>query len=247
MPITLINHATSLPAPELLGEIADAITRQVVAHVISPWGRQPVTVQVGDAEQPDPPDPARSIVPVVIFDDADQAGALGYHDRDPQGRPYARVFAGPVLEHGGDWVAGELSVASVISHEVLEVVIDPFVNLWADDGSGRLYALEVADPVEADTYRIGGVTVSNFVLPSWFDPGASGPYDQLGLLQQPFALGAGGYAIVAAEGGVHEIFGSVAPPEWRTETKRHGASRTVWRHRSLGALERRSTASVPSI
>jgi hypothetical protein len=234
MPITLVNHATSLPAPEVLGEIADAISRQIVAHLISAWGRQPVTVQVGDIDQPDAsssPDP--SVVPVVIFDDADQAGTLGYHDRDPHGRAYARVFAAPVLEHGGDWARTELSVASVISHEVLEVIVDPYVNLWADDGAGRLYALEVADPVEAATYRIGGVTVSNFVLPAWFDPGAPGPYDQLGSLRAPFALDDGGYAIVATETAVREVFGVGGRPEWRTETKHHVASRSARRLRAL--------------
>jgi hypothetical protein len=98
----------------------------------------------------------------------------------------------------------------------------------------RLYALEVADPVEAGTYRIGDITVSNFVLPSWFDPGAPGPYDQLGALRAPFALDDGGYAIVATETAVREVFGAGGRPEWRTETKHHPASRSARRLAALG-------------
>ena len=33
--------------------------------------------------------------PLVLFDDAEQAGALGYHAETPDGRPYGRVFVGP--------------------------------------------------------------------------------------------------------------------------------------------------------
>ena len=233
MRIMLVNHSTSLPSDEVLARIAAAIAIQVARDLAPAWSRSPISVSVGS---PSDAEPSPVTAPVVIFDDADQAGALGYHDRDPHGRPYARVFASPVLDHGGDWATKPLSVASVISHEVLELVADPGVNLWADDGHSGLYALEVADPVESGSYAIDHVTVSNFVLPSWFDPGAPPPYDHLGEVHAPFELDDAGYAIVATEGDVREVFGetSIRPP-WRSATKDHPASRTALRLAHGGA------------
>ena len=48
--------------------------------------------------------------------------------------------------------------------------VDPNCNLWASDGKTRNYSFEVCDPVEAPTYDVDGVSVSNFVTPAWFDP-----------------------------------------------------------------------------
>src|SRR5438445_751400 len=112
-----------------------------------------------------------------LADDAEQAGALGYHAETPDGRPYGRVFVGPVLDHGGGWLEGQLSVSTVVSHECCELFCDPNVNLWADDAQGRAYAVEACDPVEADSYEVSVegrvVAVSNFVHPAWFDARAT--------------------------------------------------------------------------
>lgn len=54
-----------------------------------------------------------------------------------------------------------------LSHETLEMLEDPTlqVRYYAD---GSTYMREVADPVEWAGYRLDGVYVSDFVLPSWF-------------------------------------------------------------------------------
>ena len=71
-------------------------------------------------------------------------------------------------------------------------------SLALDDhgnGSGILYAIEICDPVEADSYTIYGQEVSNFVTPWWFgNPLPAGAkYDFLGKLLAPFSMTAGGY------------------------------------------------------
>src|SRR5215469_10773978 len=103
-----------------------------------------------------------------LRDDAAQQDALGWHTENQGEVIFGRVFARPVLSNGGDALTKPLSVATVLSHEVLETFCDPYCNLWADNGSGTAYALEVADPVESDSYPVavpgrGEVTVSNFV------------------------------------------------------------------------------------
>lgn len=127
-----------------------------------------------------------------IFDNADQAGALGYHDLTRSGLPLGKVFAKTTIDDGGLWTV-------TFSHELLEMLADPNINLCAfDEEAGRLYAYEVCDAVEADDlgYDIDGVTVSDFVLPSWFEPMHVGKHERFAFkstVTAPFQLLPGGY------------------------------------------------------
>lgn len=94
---------------------------------------------------------------LVLMDEADQPGDLGYHV-DDTGVPAAKIFCRITQESG-------TAVSSVMSHELLEMMTDPACTRM--DESGR-YIVEVADPVEANYYEINGVTVSNFVTPEYF-------------------------------------------------------------------------------
>lgn len=182
---------------------------------------------------------------VVILDDADQAGALGYHATGPTGQPYARVFArdsiaglkgvDPASLTGVQPSADALTfVAPVVDHEAKEALIDPEAGGWEDDGTGtNAWAREVCDPVEADTMTDDStgqaVALSNYVCPAFFDPAdAAGPFDGLGNIGAPFTLAPGGYALVEAEGQLSEVFGEQYA-EWRKHTKEHPASRTARR------------------
>jgi hypothetical protein len=206
-----------------------ACATQLKYHAAPAWGKTPIPVVYATTEATAPPG---SWV-IGIFDDSDQAGALGWHTVEGD-VVYGRVFARPVLTHGGDALTKKLSVASVLSHEVLETFVDPFCNDYADVDGHRAIAKEVGDPVEADSYPItvGGikVTVSNFVTQRWFDPQATtGPFDYLGSLTAPFTMTKGGYLIVLQEGRVSQVFGD-RHEEWRTrELKQSPLSRTARR------------------
>lgn len=125
---------------------------------------------------------------LVILDDADQAGALGYHDLTAAGLPLGKVFARTTQQDGG-------LVSVTASHELLEMLADPWIDSAVQVGNTTFYALEVADACEADQYAypIDGVMVSDFVLPTWFRPGAAAPYDYQGHIGQPLELLPGGY------------------------------------------------------
>lgn len=129
---------------------------------------------------------------LAIFDDADQAGALGYHDLTRTGCPLGKVFAKTTMADGGLWTV-------TFSHELLEMLADPNINLCAfDEANRRLYAYEVCDAVEADAlgYEIDGVTVSDFVLPSWFEPVHVTKGERFAFkskVTRPFQLLPGGY------------------------------------------------------
>jgi hypothetical protein len=123
-----------------------------------------------------------------------KTGAFGFPhgEHDWLGQPYLLVWTGGV----------ELQGWSVpFSHEVIEALVDPIAARQIyRDGAG--VPVEVADPVEDRAYRLNGVYVSDFVLPSWYaggmqdsfcdgsgcvfsDPLTStgdGPWDQMGTL-----------------------------------------------------------------
>ncbi|HMH83657.1 MAG TPA: hypothetical protein VK531_12360 [Gemmatimonadales bacterium] len=113
---------------------------------------------------------------VVILDNADMAGVLGYHDLTKAGLPLARVFVQTALAFGD-------LPSVVLSHEVLEMVGDPFVSLVVMDALDPLkfWPRELCDAVESDDSGYGIVLpatttrpqriiqVSDFVLPAYFN------------------------------------------------------------------------------
>jgi hypothetical protein len=140
------------------------------------------------------------------------------------------VFVSPVLDHGGTALTGGLSVSAVLSHEVCEWFGDRFVNLWADDGRGTEYAVELCDPVEQDSYEIAGVAVSNFVTKRYFDrlcPKGM-QVDYLNKLTAPYSMTKGGYLLVRRAGKIEQKLGDTYPA-WKRATKEFPAARTAKR------------------
>lgn len=219
--LVIVNQSTEVTDPVAVHAIAAACDTQLRNHVAPAWGRRTGKVTVAT-----PTTIPAGAVPLYLLDDPDQQGALGYHDEDSAGRQYGRIFVRPILTHGGTLLDGPLSVAAVCSHEVCEWFIDPTCQGWESVLPGRLLARELCDPVEQDSYRMNAVSVSNFVLPAYFDPSDKGPYDHMGRLTKPGTMTAGGYLIQMVEGKVGQVFAAAAPPAWRMETKRAPGSRT---------------------
>ncbi len=170
---------------------------------------------------------------IQVFDDSDQASALGYHATDGRGLPYGKIFVSDILANGGHVLDGALSVSSVLSHEMLEIAGDPFCDTFDPGPDGYEYARELADPVEGDSYPLDGVTVSNFILPAWCGQIApSGTrYDYLGATSGPFAMSRGGYVIRKKNGALDQVY-AAEYPAWKRDGKSHPAARTVRRSRA---------------
>lgn len=220
---TIVNKST-LISDDDVKTMVRAVAHQVRYHACPAFGLSPVPVVFSTDASTAPP----GSYAIAILDDSDQAGALGWHTEDAGDVIYGEVFARPVLDNGGDALTADLSVASVLSHEVLETLADPHANLWADNGHGTAYAYEIGDPVESDSYVVHvvvnqhqvPVTVSNFVTPHWFDPLAKTGerFDYLGKVTAPFQMTHGGYVITMVEGRVSQHFGETFP-EWRKGIK----------------------------
>lgn len=188
------------------------------------------------AEADDLPSDARVL---TILPSIDAPGALGYHDLDAS-RVIAEVkYTGP-------------DTSITVSHEICEAMFDPLCNRWMPFDDNHEQAGEVSDRVEGDSYAqdatVSGETrpvkVSNYLLPSAFDPTGKAPFDRLGKLFTWNDMSPGGYVILRdiTTGKVGNVFASFA-----TDDK--VAEETVRRKREnpLSRVSRRSGGPLPGV
>lgn len=233
MKLEFVLHATSVTYEEA-AVWTIAIAKQLREEVAPAWDRLPPSIVLEKGETPRDP----GAYPIVIFDDADQPGALGYHDVGPDGRPYGKVFARTTAENGGN-------VSTTLSHEAIEMFLDPDCTLWALGTDGRLHAVEGCDACEADEYSVTvgdeTVKVSNFLLPAYFSASQmrGSRFDFMGRLSAPSpAKTSGGYSIDADIGNEGQSFATAVRAafdelfaSWKRSGKQHPASRTSRRTR----------------
>jgi hypothetical protein len=128
---------------------------------------------------------------VRVEDDSDACSfsgcALGYHDLI-DGKPTSRVFAATGNEFHESWQL-------TFSHELFEMLVDPWVNRMAMWG-GRTWLVEVCDPPESGFYAyfVNGVAISDFITPRWYDSSLPGAFDFTRRLRRAGQIGRHGYA-----------------------------------------------------
>ncbi|HUJ98306.1 MAG TPA: hypothetical protein VLV85_08680 [Stellaceae bacterium] len=188
--IAVINEAKEEKVPARdLAKVVAALQKQIERDFAPVWGIEARLSLVPEGEAL--PEDAWWL---TLLDDTDRAGNLGYHDLTSAGLPLGKAFIATAEADKMPW-------SVVLSHELLEMLIDPYINLSAfvrDSRSGLLYGYEVCDPVRSDNYRIDGVAVSNFVYPDWFLPPELRPdarLDHMEKIGKPLQIRPGGYAI----------------------------------------------------
>lgn len=219
--IHLVNRSTQVTDAQVQA-IAAACTRQLTEHVAPALGLPSVPV-VFEAHPETLTKDARLI---TVMDTLDDAQALGYHTESAGGRQWGVVGTKAAMGQGAQALTGPYSIASITSHEVIELFGDPGINVWADNGHGLMVAWELCDPVEDAGYDLGGCSVSNFVLPAWFDhlSAKTARFDYLGKLSKPFTMTRAGYWVEMKAGKTSERFGADMP-DWRRATKQAQFSR----------------------
>ncbi|UJB21400.1 MULTISPECIES: hypothetical protein [Lysobacter] len=95
----------------------------------------------------------------------------GAHDTDFRGVPAGVVYLDLSQGLQEDWTVS-------LSHEALEMIADPQINLVVQgphpEGRDRdvFHWFEMCDAVQAQSYAIDAIEVSDFVLPLYFTPSA---------------------------------------------------------------------------
>jgi len=183
--IALINESAVLSMDKFL-EASAAIQKQVTNDFGAAWGID-ATVDAFASLNSKP----LEAWPVVLRDDVtiDSAGAHSSED----GR---RAFA-IVAYREEDWTL-------TLSHEVMEMLVDPFGKTLRSGpspttpGATVEYLVEVCDPCQfahlvGSPYIINGVQVSDFILPSYYKSFGTGNYSFTGAVTEPRSVLPFGY------------------------------------------------------
>lgn len=184
-----------------LPSIAAAIAEQLNGPFSAAHGGT-YSVRVGSSPTDFQPDEVK----VNIRDSIPEApGAAGYH-QNSSGVPDIEIG----LDTVDSMTSGASSLSVVLSHECLEAALDPGANRWADQGNGVMSALEACDRVEESNYAASnGVSVSNFLLPAAFQPGAPAPWDYMNVTTSPNQIAQGGYDIqCSSPSDAHDVTAS---------------------------------------
>jgi hypothetical protein len=123
-----------------------------------------------------------------LVDDFERGRLTGLHLNAFTRQPFALV------QYSDAW-------SVTISHEVLEMVVDPYGNRLVaaahprDPNQRVKYLVEVCDPCQTVWYPVNGVPVADFYTPRYFDPVGipGGRYSFTGQLDRPLDLVDGGY------------------------------------------------------
>jgi hypothetical protein len=202
MLISIVNHTNGKLSDEQVQDGIRAVNRQI-AHDFTPHWHLDAQLRlegsIGDDPDLDRLPELRGDAIIYLWDEVDVEEALGYHEANAAGVPFGFVFTELVKELGEPWTV-------TFSHEALELIADPEVNLLVagphpgDPEIEVFHWYEMCDAVQNETYKVDGVAVSNFLLPLYFtaDPEAGGRNDFLGRrrkgrMLQSFGINPGGY------------------------------------------------------
>jgi hypothetical protein len=240
MRISIANISQKV-SPQEFSATVHAVARQVHQDFAPLWGMD-ADVRGIAINRSAKPNPELTLSDVILYvgeaDDDPQkvAGAIGYHDLNNRGIPFGFVFTDIAAKQGDKW-------STTLSHEVLELLADPDVNLMVvaphpkNPKNVALRAYEVCDPVQSDTYDIDGIEVSNFVTPLYFARLPSPVTTRTNYLNNPldrFGVRTGGYFSYfdLATRRWSDVFGEGA--EARTKAKAMmGIARRANRHAGL--------------
>jgi hypothetical protein len=196
--IACFNKAT-VPLGTPLATLVSALQRFVDQHFAPVWGTPARLVPATGFQ--------KTAWALVFLDDADAANALAYHELTPDGLPISKVFVRTIARAGD-------SVSVSASHELAEMLVDPAINLLSTGPDPKTtYAYETADPVEALSFKVDGIPMTDFVYPSYFEVfrrPRSTRFDHLNKVTRPFQILRGGYQIVFRNGTWSNLTGSRA-------------------------------------
>jgi len=221
--VAFVNLATA-PLGLDLHKLVAVLQKQLDRDFVPIWG-YPARLYV--TEKPKPGE-----WQLVFLDDAVAANLSGYHDITKNGQPISKVFIKTTI------AAGQ-KVSTTASHELLEMMIDPGAQMWAQSVDGKWYAYEMCDAVEEEEYRIDGVAVCDFVYPSFFESWhqpRSVRFDHLRRISHPFQTLRNGYQTVSDGKSVKEVFGSRAKRRDFTTHEVRDLHRSEYRKLLMSAL-----------
>jgi hypothetical protein len=182
--VALVAETKRITAKQL--KRAEAVLKRRLEHDLAPvWSVSGILQSYSEVSAV-----PKDCWPVIVKDDIGMPGAYSVH-MDNNGEPFALVTYSPNWEF-------------MASHDMLEMLIDPFGKRFAQGPSVRpgqkhrvAYLVEVCDPCASEEYgyEIDGVRVADFCTPDYYQAKAK-PGSRLsftGAIGKPFEVMKGGY------------------------------------------------------
>jgi hypothetical protein len=204
MIISVLNLSHGVVTNAEAQKVIRAINRQIKEDFMPYWGIGATLRLEGNSVTQKPRRQSLADMrgeAILYLWDRESRDAAGYHDKNNSGIPYGVVYLNLAKELDKNW-------SVTFSHEALELIADPEINLMvAGPHPNRkikrhvLHDYEMCDPVQAESYEIDGISVSNFILPLYFtgEKEFNGRNDFLGTVNpdgttlQSFSVNPGGY------------------------------------------------------
>lgn len=253
MIISILNHTKDITDEEIQS-VLRAINRQITYDVQPYWsltatlrlegksGRRPSLQTILDM---------RGDAVIYLWDNEDIDDALGYHDKNLRGIAYSFVFTKLSKELGEHW-------SVTLSHEAIELIGDPECNLLVrgphpETGKDIFHWYELCDAVQAESYQVDGVDVSNFVLPLYFTSAKErggrndflGRKGKNGKALRSFCVNEGGYiGYFNPTNSKHETYEMKGD---KKAAKRQAIKGAFKRARRGGRYEEKTLAAAPPI
>jgi hypothetical protein len=202
--VALVSLTQAIP-PRAVHQAGAAVQKQLTRDFLPIWGLNATLDVFTDLESV-----PNDYLQVMLFDDPEELRDLDRRvgpehaaqlvDRFERGR-LAGMHTSSFTREPFALVKVSDSWSVTLSHEVLELIADPFGNRLIAaahpvDPSQRVkYLLEVCDPCQAIWYPVNGVPMSDFYVPRYFDPVAVDRmrYSFTGEVGKPLQILDGGY------------------------------------------------------
>lgn len=248
MRISIINSSATLADDEVRHAVR-VVNRQITEDVQPCWQLSAHLLFSSAADGGADPDQLAGDAAIFVCDTT-EGEHVGYHEANRIGIPYGFVFTELANQLGKPWT-------STLSHEVIEMLVDPHVNQLVmgphptEPDRNVPFLKEVCDPVQADSYTIDGAAVANFVTPAYYAIGSTPrSTNQCGRELAPFGVLDGGYVqYLDTTTGALRTFGPAAMRIWDQKEQYLGELSRQRRHvaaaRGLVTHEREPSEQRP--
>ena len=213
MNINLVNESPSC-SPKDFQSIVDAVT-QFVPMVTKAWNLPTYTVTSSATRDPK----AWNVCILTKFPNPAMGRAYGYHEA-VNGLPIAYIransfstraatglYKAPLLVRGKAVTPERLGdgLATVVMHEIAEMLVDPFIKERRVAGDGKSWILEICDHTKG-LFKIvtknAVVVAPDFTNPAFYDLKGIAPLSHCNVPLKPFTLVAGAYGFWDNQGKI---------------------------------------------
>ncbi len=166
MLISVFNRSGGDISNDAAQHVIGAINRQIREDFVPHWGVNGVLQLEMEGGSPEGNYPERGGAAIYIGSQRECDDAISHHLRSFAGVPFGSVLPELSSEFNQEW-------SVLLSHQTLALLNDPEANRMVmgphpTEDRSVFHCFELCDAVQAQSYTIDGVDLSNFLLPGYF-------------------------------------------------------------------------------